>query len=243
MVSPFDRYRDLPIAALNLWLTWVAEEGRINHASHVLDIGCGTGQLTIPLQQQTGAKIYGLDLSPEMLKQAARKKGATGVSLSLGDAQDIPFLDGFFDCTLMALMLQHVGDKSKAIAEMFRVLKAGGRSIIWTLSHQQIRSFFLNTFFPSLPSIDLKRFPSIPMIRTQMKASGYRETWVRTIAYSSRIATKTCLDKVYNKYISTLALIPKKEFASGVEELKRRLCDQTVLRDLQFTWVVGEKGS
>ena len=240
----YDRYRDLSPASLKRWLSKIIQLGEIGPAMRVLDIGCGTGRLTIPLQRLTGAEVFGLDLSREMLDQAKRKAGAEALHWVLGDAQALPFPEGFFDCAFMCLVLHHLEDKARAISEMHRVLVPGGRGLIWTVSHRQIREHPLNGFFHSLAEIDQKRFPSIPMIRALMEAAGYSDIREEEIGFHEEIPTGHYLERVRNRYISTLDLLSPGEFASGLVELERSLAprrNQLMIRRQQFTIVVGER--
>lgn len=244
IAQSYDRYRDLSASQLKLRLDKIIQLGKIAPSTRVLDIGCGTGRLTIPLQQMTHAQVYGLDLSPEMLEQAKQKKGAQNIHWILGDAQILPFPEKFFDCTFMCLVLHHIEDKAKAIREIYRVLKPGGRSLIWTTSHQQIKDYLLNEFFPSLEKIDLDRFPSIATIKTLMKAAGYSSIQEEAVIFQERIATSRYIEKVRNKYISTLSLLCEEEFSAGLKRLERCLPQRygpKMIRRYQFTIVVGEK--
>lgn len=244
-IAPFyDRYRDISPFSLRQWLSKIVELGMIAPGARVLDIGCGTGRLTIPLRQMTQAEIYGLDLSSEMLEQAKSKKGADAIYWVLGDAQALPFPEEFFDCTFMCLVLHHIEDKRQAIEEMYRVLKPGGRSLIWTVSHQQIKDFLLNEFFPSLQELDLKRFPSISTIKALMGTASYSNIREETVIWQEQIATSRYIEKVRNKYISTLSLLSEEEFSEGLEKLEKSLPQrygQRMSRSHLFTAVVGEK--
>lgn len=244
IAQSYDRYRDISPSSLRLWLKTIIQCGKITSNSRVLDIGCGTGRLTIPLQQMTQAEIYGLDLSKEMLEKAKSKRGADEIHWVLGDAKALPFPEKFFDCTFMCLVLHHIDDKAQAIKEMHRVLKHGGRSLIWTSPHQQIKGFLLNEFFPSLQKIDLNRFPSIPVIESLMESVGYANIRTEIVAFQEQILTSRYIEMVRNKYISTLCLLSEDEFSAGLEKLERFLPQRygrRMTRSYQFTVVVGEK--
>ena len=97
----------------------------------VLEIGCGTGNVTIRAKHRhPGTELVGLDPDPKALIRAQRKaRGLTGIRFERGYAQRLPFPDGTFDRVLSSMMLHHLDDATKAAtaAEVFRVLRPGGR--------------------------------------------------------------------------------------------------------------------
>ncbi|MGV9415504.1 class I SAM-dependent methyltransferase [Nocardia sp. NPDC003693] len=99
--------------------------------ARVLEIGCGTGNLTLAaLDAHPGADIIGTDPDPLALERAQRKAhGRTGIAFQHGYAQDLPFEDAAFDRVLSAFMLHHIPTelKSAVAADAFRVLRPGGR--------------------------------------------------------------------------------------------------------------------
>lgn len=102
----------------------------------VLDFGCGPGSLTVAMKQGMGqsGEVYGLDASPEMIEVAQRKANRKGVAVNfqVGLAEALPFPDATFDLVVSRLVIHHLpGElKQKGFAEMYRVLKPGGRCFI-----------------------------------------------------------------------------------------------------------------
>jgi demethylmenaquinone methyltransferase/2-methoxy-6-polyprenyl-1,4-benzoquinol methylase/phosphoethanolamine N-methyltransferase len=102
----------------------------------VLDVGCGTGSLTLALKAQVGAtgSVDGIDASSEMIAAARRKTVKAGVQAQFqeGLAEKLPFADSSFDLVVSQLALHHLpGDlKQRAFEEMARVSKPGGRCLI-----------------------------------------------------------------------------------------------------------------
>lgn len=100
---------------------------------HVLDVGCGTGRWAeLVLNAWPGAKVTGLDLSQEMLRQAIVRAASYPERLDLvhGDAQSLPFDDATFDIVTCSHSFHHYPDQRGVVAEMARVLKPGGRVVI-----------------------------------------------------------------------------------------------------------------
>jgi ubiquinone/menaquinone biosynthesis C-methylase UbiE len=97
----------------------------------VLEIGSGTGNLTIRAKRShPGADVSGIDPDPLALARAQRKlHGRAGIRFDRGYAQKLPYHDGEFDRVLSSMMLHHLGSDAKAAAaaEVFRVLRPGGR--------------------------------------------------------------------------------------------------------------------
>jgi arsenite methyltransferase len=101
----------------------------------ILDIGCGAGVDTIlaaKLAWASGA-VTGIDLVPEMLARArenARLAGLDNVTFQEASAEQLPFHDASFDVVISNGVFNLVVDKVKALEEVLRVLKPGGRFMI-----------------------------------------------------------------------------------------------------------------
>ena len=103
---------------------------------HVLEVGCGTGDVALTAHARVGAngRVVGIDPSPEMIAVAQRKAQRLGcpATFQLGVIEALPFPDQHFDVVLSSLMMHHLpGDLKRAgLAEIARVLKPGGRLVI-----------------------------------------------------------------------------------------------------------------
>lgn len=94
----------------------------------VLEVGGGPGELAARIGEELGAEVVMVDLSPRMVELAR----ARGVNAQVGDVQDLPFGDGEFDCAVAAWMLYHAPVLDRALAELARVLRPGGRLVAVT---------------------------------------------------------------------------------------------------------------
>ena len=99
----------------------------INHASRVLDVGCGTGNLSICLARNPGIGcVSGIDLSPAYIEHAKRGNNDARLHFEVADACALPFANAHFDHSLSMLALQFTPDIRLALREMRRVTRPGG---------------------------------------------------------------------------------------------------------------------
>jgi ubiquinone/menaquinone biosynthesis C-methylase UbiE len=107
------------------------DQAELADGHRVLEIGCGTGNLTVRAKKNHPLiDIVGSDPDPLALKRAQRKaRRLNGIHFERGYAQRLPHSDGEFDRVLSSMMLHHLDDDAKAAAaaEVFRVLRPGGR--------------------------------------------------------------------------------------------------------------------
>ena len=104
---------------------------RLRPGERVLDVACGTGLVTFRAARAVcGGEVMGTDISGEMVAIAARQaryRAGARVRFERAEAEDLPFLDGMFDVALCGLGLMYVPDPIRALREMRRVLRPGGR--------------------------------------------------------------------------------------------------------------------
>ena len=92
----------------------------IRPGDSVLEIGCGTGHFSAYFEE-LGAKVTGLDTSPDMLRVAKERFGDLKINFEAGEAYSLPFPDSSFDLVAMITVLEFISNPERALEEAFRV--------------------------------------------------------------------------------------------------------------------------
>jgi SAM-dependent methyltransferase len=107
--------------------------------ARVLEIGCGPGHLSIMLARRHGLDVTGVDLDPAMVERARANAvrtangGGHSPSFLVGDVASLAFPDASFDVVVSTLSMHHWADPTAGLGEVARVLRPGGRSLVWDL--------------------------------------------------------------------------------------------------------------
>jgi demethylmenaquinone methyltransferase/2-methoxy-6-polyprenyl-1,4-benzoquinol methylase len=184
------RWRRQMVAALGL-----------RAGDRVLDLATGTGDVALEiLRQEPAAQVVGLDPSAAMLAVGRRKVAARGLDASItlleGDAQAIPFPDGRFASTTIAFGIRNVPDRARALREMARVTRAGGRVGILELGEPRawMARVHVHWAVPRLGALlsgsreyaylqeSMARFPPAEDFSRQLQESGLRVVSVTPFA-------------------------------------------------------------
>jgi demethylmenaquinone methyltransferase/2-methoxy-6-polyprenyl-1,4-benzoquinol methylase len=180
----------------------------------ILDLGCGTGDLTIniALKAKKDVKITGLDYSLPMLEKARQKAQLAGVAQRVtvieGEATQIPFPDAYFDCVGISFAFRNLTYKNQLgsphLAEVIRVLKPGGRYVIVESSQPEnriIRAFFhlyLRAYVAPAGQMlsgnkgaynylaeSARRYFTPREVREMLLAAGFRDTRYRPLFFGA----------------------------------------------------------
>jgi len=108
------------------------EQARVRPGDRVLDLGCGTGTLSLLIKQSVpAAEVAGLDADPEILMRARAKAARDGAEIRFdeGLSNDLPYEDGAYDSVVSTLFFHHLTlhVKQQTAAEIARVLRPGGK--------------------------------------------------------------------------------------------------------------------
>ena len=116
--------------------TLTVDHALLKPGEKVLDVGCGTGGVTIPAKLRVGktGEAAGIDPAPEMIAVARRKasRARLEIDFRVGVIESLPYPDATFDAVTSSMMMHHLPEhlQAKGLAEIKRVLKPGGRLLI-----------------------------------------------------------------------------------------------------------------
>ncbi len=150
-------------AAVHRMTRKVTETLGVRPGEHVLDAGCGPGNTAVYLAAELGARVTGVTLSEVEVAAARRRAEERGLServrIDYGDYAELPFPDGAFDAVLALESLQNAADVGAVLAELFRVLRPGGRLTLSDFSlesaedPERLATFMATLKLPTLPTL------------------------------------------------------------------------------------------
>lgn len=179
------------------WRQRAVDRAHVGPGSDALDVCCGTGDLALELRRRIGpdGRVVGCDFSEPMLELARRKSGEEGlpVEFAWADALDLPYGDAGFDAVTVGFGARNLADLDRGLAEMARVLRAGGRLVILEITRPQREplSTFYSLWFDRLVPVlgnlagdsdaysylpdSVRTFPQPRDLAAKMDAAGFTE--------------------------------------------------------------------
>jgi len=234
----YDDYRSYPESLIKK----IIALGSISQGKKVLDLGCGTGNISSQLRKAIKADVIGVDASFDMLK-VAKGKSLEVICADI-DNQRLPFRDSSFDTVIVAYVIHQIKNLAFLLSECYRVLH-DGVLVLLTSSHKQIENQHpvIKVFFPSYIDIDRGRFPDIHQIDYLLGSLGLKDIKHEEVIVENIPIDYEYLQKVKDKYVSTYYLIPQSEFENGVKQLEDFITNmkQPEFRDWHGTIIRGLK--
>jgi demethylmenaquinone methyltransferase / 2-methoxy-6-polyprenyl-1,4-benzoquinol methylase len=122
----YDRYaRLLSLGQDPRWRRFLVSRVQAAPGDTILDVATGTGAVALELLARKSCAVVGLDQSPEMLAEAARRL-PEGVRLVEAEADELPFPDASFDGLTFTYLFRYVADPGRTLRELARVVRPGG---------------------------------------------------------------------------------------------------------------------
>jgi demethylmenaquinone methyltransferase/2-methoxy-6-polyprenyl-1,4-benzoquinol methylase len=195
----YDAMNRVMTAGLDLRWRRLAAAAVVRPGDRVLDAACGTGDLAVADLRAGAGRVTGLDFSPRMLERARRK--APRVEWVEGDLLALPFEDGTFDAATIGFGVRNVVDLERALGELHRVLRPGGRLAILEITRPRgaLRPFFSLWFDRLVPLIgrvlpggsaysylpaSVARFPAAEELAALLGRVGFEDVGFRLLAGS-----------------------------------------------------------
>src|SRR6266545_6552936 len=198
-----------------------ARDAGVAVGERVLDVGCGTGALTIVLAELVGPDLVAAADPSEPFVEECRVR-VPGADVRVGPAEALPFGDGTFDRALAQLVFHFVGDPVAAAGEMARVTRPGGRvaACVWdfTGGMTMLRAYWdaAREIDPNAPD-EIERFGGRPgELATMLRDAGLREVTDGALTVSSQHRD---FDELWDSFLGGVG--PVGAHASSLEEPRR----------------------
>lgn len=159
----------------HIWRRKAVNKLREIQPKRILDLATGTGDFAIALLKLNPTQIIGMDISSGMLDVGKNKMKAKNVShiidMQLGDSENMPFEDGYFDAVTVGFGVRNYENLEKGLTEMLRVTRSGGKIVILEFSKPKrfpikqafgFYSKFIIPFFGKRISKDEKAYAYLP---------------------------------------------------------------------------------
>jgi len=222
-----------------------------------LDIGCGTGNYTIAIQEK-GFRFIGIDPSIEMLQKAQLKNKTVDWRIGTAEKTDIP--EHSLDGIIATLTIHHWRNLNRAFSELANVLKPNSKIVVFTSTPKQMNGYWLNHYFPKMLADSMIQMPSFEIVEEAMLASGLKITGTEIyniqpdlkdqFLYCGKQNPKLYFDKSIRQGISSFsALANKDEVEKGLAQLQMDIDSNKIdsiinsyVNDLgDYLYIVAEK--
>ncbi|MBW7861307.1 MAG: bifunctional demethylmenaquinone methyltransferase/2-methoxy-6-polyprenyl-1,4-benzoquinol methylase UbiE [Rhodocyclaceae bacterium] len=172
VASRYDVMNDLMSLGLHrLWKAFAIQLSGVREGSRVLDVAGGTADLSLAFARRVGpeGQVWLTDINHAMLARGRDRLYDKGFALPVAqcDAERLPFPSNWFDCVTVAFGLRNMTHKDRALSEMLRVLRPGGRVLVLEFSR---------VWAPLAPAYDLYSFKILPWLGNKVAddADSYR---------------------------------------------------------------------
>ena len=205
----------------------------------VVEVGCGTGRLALPLSVMTPGRIMGVDSEARMLDVARGKDAAGRIEWVRGSAYRLPLGHDAAALVVMVMLVHLLRQRVRAFTEARRILQPGGQLSLWTFTPRHVEEFYLNAYFPSIAVIDRPRFPSVAVLSGELRRAGFNEVRVEVLDEPRQMDIADVVDRVRGRYISTLTMLPPLEYRLGLQRLEEMLAQDRSIRLTQRSeWAI-----
>ena len=172
----------------------------VSAGARVLDVGCGTGSLTLALAANTHFDaVHGIDLSEPYIAHARRRTTDSRVRFEVGDACALKFPDAFFNHVLTSLVIQFIPSPERAVREMHRVTRQGGT--VAAMTWDTVTLPLHRIFFESAAAVDGRaaQVRAEACARPMSTAEGLLNAW-RTMHFNSIVQDRLTVPMDFKEF-------------------------------------------
>jgi ubiquinone/menaquinone biosynthesis C-methylase UbiE len=216
----YDTARGLSPEGRAFWTALLADVFGGARVRCALDVGCGTGRFLPILREVLGGAVVGVDPSADMLSVAAEKEGGR-IRLIRAPAGALPIRTASCDLVFVHLAYHHIADKPSALREWLRVLSQGGALFVCSPTVELLDGYLWMRFFPTAVRVDSERMPRRADLVADAVGAGFRLERQETVTRPYTRTMGEYVDRIAQRGLSTLRLIPDEEFESGLAALRR----------------------
>jgi ubiquinone/menaquinone biosynthesis C-methylase UbiE len=200
----------------------------IESSKKYVDVACGTGNYTVKLAN-FGGVWSAFDHSENMLSEARIKSSM--INWEIMNVEKTSYKDNYFDGALCSLAIHHFPNLDRAFIEIARILKPGGKFIIFTATPDQMKTYWLYHYFPKMLDRSCEQMPTLSTIESSLGKAGisleFTEPFLITpelqdfFLYSGKQRPEMYLSSSVRNGISSFHnYCSEKELKSGLAKLK-----------------------
>jgi ubiquinone/menaquinone biosynthesis C-methylase UbiE len=215
----YDSARGLPEATMSLWLNALGTHLPHGEIKVILDVGCGTGRFSAQLADKFSAWVIGVDPSKTMLIKARESVLHSSVVFQYGDAQHLPVPNENVCLLYLSMVYHHIGDPSLAAQEFHRVLRTDGFVCIRNSTRDLLDRVLYLKWFPAALDFNRQRIPLQQDIIETMQGNGFFLLVHEVIQQPFANSLQEYCDKIRQRALSDLAILPDSEFEAGVKKM------------------------
>ena len=206
----------LSVGIDKIWRKKAVAQFKDIQPKRLLDLATGTGDFALALLKLNPTEIVGMDISAGMLdvgREKMKQKGVSDIiSMQLGDSENLPFEDGYFDGLTVGFGVRNYENLEKGLSEMLRVLRPGGKLVVLEFSRPQqplfrkMCDFYTNVITPGVGRLfannkdayqylndSVQAFPEGAQFLNILNDAGFTQTYLKKLSFG--ICTIYCGSK------------------------------------------------
>lgn len=221
-------------------LPWIlnAISQKIRPHSNVLDLGCGTGDYSIPLvKKHLDCTFFGTDISIGMIRFASNRCQSGHWTLADLD-RALPYKAESMHFAFSVNVMHHLANHQLLFRELNRVLKEDGGAVIFSDSEEDIQARSQSKYFPETLDFNLARYPKISYLTECAALAGLRLSAPKLLSGLIELDDKM-IQVLEKKALSELRVLSDAGYEKGMEAIKKDRAQgmfwQTQITMLEFT--------